>query len=176
MQRKMVKIFGLVVGLLLWSLTAAAGGINIFAYSRPAPETKIYDAYGKAENLQNFGGDFVIAVFWSKKCIPCIRELDNLNRFANKTKDDGIKVILISAENEWNSEEEQKNFLAKYGAGDLAFFVDKNSDLAKDFGIFTSPHAVLIDDKSMEIGRIRGAVEWDDEDVIEEIYRIKAEK
>ena len=43
------------------------------------------------------------------------------------------------------------------------------------FGIFTSPHAVLIDKNSMEIGRISGAVEWDDDDVVEKIYQIKAQ-
>lgn len=153
---------------------ASAKGVNLFAYSRKAPETPVYTPYGKARRLQDFAGNFLIIVFWSKTCIPCIRELDNLNTFVNRTADSGIKAILVSPEKDWLTPEEQKNFLARYGADNVEFYVDRNAALAKDFGIFTSPHTVLIDQQSMEIGRINGAVEWDDDNVIEEIYRLKA--
>lgn len=172
----MVKFFAAFLSLFLLCQTARAdAGVNIFAYSRPVPQTKLYDAYGRAVNLQDFAGDFLIVVFWSKKCIPCVRELDNLNRFVDRTKNDGIKVILISPAEEWENEEEQKMFLAKYGASDLDFYVDRGSDLAAEFGIFTSPHTVLINDKAMEIGRIRGAMEWDNDEIVEQIYSIKAQ-
>lgn len=154
--------------------TQAKQGVNIFAYSRKVPDVAVYNPFGKAVKLDDFAGDFLIVVFWSKSCIPCIQELDNLNRFAEKTKNDGIKVVLVSAAEDWYTEQEQKNFLLKYGASDLDFYVDKKSSLAKSFGIFTSPHTVLINEESMEIGRVRGAVEWDDDDIIEEIYKIKS--
>ncbi len=171
----MIKKFCLFLFMVLFASSALAdAGVNIFAYSRKVPETKIYDVYGKAFKLKDFAGDFLIVVFWSKTCIPCIRELDNLSRFAEKTKDDGIKLILVSSAKEWVTEDEQKNFLKRYGAENLEAYVDKGADLADSFGIFTSPHTVLVNEKSMEIGRIKGAVEWDDDEVIEEIYRIKA--
>ena len=47
--------------------------------------------------------------------------------------------------------------------------------LAEDLGIFTSPNTVLINRKGEEIGRIRGSIDWDDDDVIEYIYKIKAQ-
>ena len=133
--------------------TVDAKSVNLFAYSRKAPETPIYTPYGQAHSLKDFAGDFLIIVFWSKTC---------------------IKVILVSPEKDWITPEEQKNFLNRYGADDVEFFVDRDAQLAGQFGIFTSPHTVLIDRQSMEIGRINGAIEWDDDDVIEEIYRIKA--
>lgn len=154
--------------------TVDAKSVNLFAYSRKAPETPIYTPYGQAHSLKDFAGDFLIIVFWSKTCIPCIRELDNLDAFVNKTRGENIKVILVSPEKDWITPEEQKNFLNRYGADDVEFFVDRDAQLAGQFGIFTSPHTVLIDRQSMEIGRINGAIEWDDDDVIEEIYRIKA--
>lgn len=171
----MIKKFCLFLFMMLFASSALAdAGVNIFAYSRKVPETKIYDVYGKAFALKDFAGDFLIVVFWSKTCIPCIRELDNLSRFAEKTKDDGIKLILVSPAGDWVTEEEQQNFLDRYGGVGLEAYVDRKADLAKGFGIFTSPHTVLVNAESMEIGRIRGAVEWDDDEVIEEIYRIKA--
>lgn len=57
----------------------------------------------------------------------------------------------------------------------FGFYVDKKGDLSADLGIFTSPNTVLINRHGKEIGRIRGSVEWDDDEVIEYIYKIKAQ-
>ena len=48
---------------------------------------------------------------------------------------------------------------------DLNTFYQKG-DLAADFGIFTSPHTVLIDENSQEIGRIRGKAKWADKRMV----------
>lgn len=150
-------------------------GLNLFAFPREAPADEIYSSTGQKVKLSDFKGDFVIAVFWSKTCLPCIRELDDLSNFVKKTAGTGIKVMLISNENEWKDLDEQRKFLVKYRAPNVDFYVDPNGRLAGDFGIFASPHTVLINTKGEEIGRIRGSQDWDDEDVIEQIYKIKAQ-
>lgn len=150
-------------------------GLNLFAFPREAPADEIYSSTGQKVKLSYFKGDFVIAVFWSKTCLPCIRELDDLSNFVKKTAGTGIKVMLISNENEWKDLDEQRKFLVKYRAPNVDFYVDPNGRLAGDFGIFASPHTVLINTKGEEIGRIRGSQDWDDEDVIEQIYKIKAQ-
>lgn len=175
MQKKMIKKILECLLVVFMSVSTAQANINIFAYSREAPTTRIYDSYGRAASLQDFGDNFIIAVFWSKTCIPCLREMKDLNSFSKKVKDNGVKVIIISAEKDWHSREEQVELLRKYGGEDLDFYVDRGSALANEFGIFTSPHSVLIDEKNMEIGRIRGAVDWDDSDVEEYIYKLKAQ-
>jgi len=172
MMKRLISVCLMAFGMMMVSAEAS---INIFAYSREAPDTKIYDSFGRAAKLSDFKGNFVIAVFWSKTCVPCLREMKELNAFANKTKDNGVKVILVSAEKDWHSREEQVALLQKYGGNDLEFYVDKDSALANEFGIFTSPHAVLINAENMEIGRIRGAIDWDDSDVEEYIYKLKAQ-
>ena len=101
--------------LLLWSGTAAAkSGLNIFAYPREAPQTPIYTADGKAIKLGDFKGKFLLVMFWSRYCAPCIRELDEINTFVNKTKDNGIEVLLVSQDDEWTMPGEQKELLKKY--------------------------------------------------------------
>lgn len=166
--------------LFIFALFAAAfparaeKGVNIYQYSREVPDTNLYSQYGKAVRLKDFKGDFLIAVFWSKSCIPCIRELDDLAEFVQKTKDTGIKVILVSPAEDWANEDEQKAFLKRYGAKNIDFYVERNGQLSLDFGIFSTPNAILINAESMEIGRIRGSVDWDDKNVIEYIYKIKA--
>lgn len=168
-------IFALLLIVMISSEALAKSGLNLFAYPREVPKTEIYDPLGKKIKLTDYKGDFVVLVLWSKHCMPCIRELDNLNKFVNETKNTGIKVLLLSSDKDWKSVDEQQQLLIKYGATDIDFFIDKNTKLIEDFGVFSYPHTILINKNSEEIGRIRGAVEWDDEDVIEKIYKIKAQ-
>ena len=151
--------------------------VNIYAEPRAVSQRGVFSFVenGVAYKLNDFKDQFVIANFWSRYCSPCLRELDNLNNFSKKVADNGIKVVIISPASEWHSLEEQQKFLQKYGAPDLDFYVDKKGDLSADLGIFTSPNTVLINRHGKEIGRIRGSVEWDDDEVIEYIYKIKAQ-
>lgn len=148
--------------------------LNLYDSPRKLPNRVIYNTQNKKFKLSDFKGSFVVAVFWSRHCAPCLREMEGLNYFSNKTKDDGIKVVIISPAGEWADVDEQNRLLEKLKASDLENYVDEKGDLAGDLGIFTSPHTVLVNKEGEEVGRIRGAVEWDDEDVIEYIYKIKA--
>lgn len=173
----MIKNF-LCLGLLLLGLASpvqAANGLNIFQYPREAPQDKFYNQYGGKVSLSDFKGQFVILVFWSRYCVPCIKELDNLNNFHNKTKKNGIKVMIISRMEEWKNLDELRKFLKKFKADDLDFYLDEKSKITESFGIFAYPHTVLINKAGQEIGRIRGAVIWDDDEVIEYMYKIKAQ-
>lgn len=159
----------------LWTFQVRAeDGVNIYPKPRAVPEHKIMHQSGSRFKLSDFKGDFVVAVFWSRDCGPCLKELKSLNGFHNAVKSNGVKLLLISPSKEWRSVTEQKRFLKKYGAPDVDFYVDERGELASDFGIFTSPHTVLINKKGEEIGRIRGSARWDDENVIEYIYKLKA--
>ena len=152
-------------------------GANIYEYPRDLPQKEIVGETGKKFKLNDFAGDFVIAVFWSRRCVPCLREMKILNKFSQKTKNDGIRVVLISPEKEWvGGFEEQKRFLKRFGGDDFEIYVDKNGDLASAFGIFSSPVSILISRGSKEIGRIRGSIRWDKSAVVEYFYQLKAEK
>lgn len=148
--------------------------VNIYDEPRELPSRPLYDEFGKKVKLSDFKGNFVVTIFWSRYCSPCIRELDNLNNYQNIVKNDGIRVVLISPDTEWNSIEEQKKLLKKYKAQDLDFYVDADGKVASDLGIFTSPNTVLINKDGKEIGRIRGSADWDSDEVVEYLYKIKA--
>lgn len=172
-MKKILMIFLILVST-VGPLQAKDNGVNIYDTPRELPTRPIYTETGRKVNLVDFKGDFLIAVFWSRYCPPCLRELDNLNRYQKIVRHDGIKVILISPDTEWNTVDEMKKMLKKYRAGDLDAFTDVNGQLASDFGIFTSPNTVLINKESKEIGRIRGSAEWDNNEVVEYLYKIKA--
>lgn len=175
-----MKIFEkiLILGLILTLSFAvqAKEGANIYEVAREAPAKAVYGEAGNKVKLSDFKGDFVIAVFWSRYCFPCLSEMESLAKFAKQTKNDGIRVIMISPKSEWGGGfSEQRRFLKKFEAGNLEIYVDDKEDLAAALGIFSSPVTVLVSREGKEIGRIRGSVVWDKPEVIEYMYKIKAE-
>lgn len=154
---------------------SADDAVNIYKTPRPVPAHKIIHQSGQSYLLSDFKGEFVLAVFWSRDCGPCIAELKSLNEFYKATQNEGIKLLLISENQEWKSVAEQKKILKKYGAPDVEFYVDDYGRVASDLGIFTSPHTVLINTKGEEIGRIRGSADWSSRKVINYIKELKEE-
>ena len=175
-MRRIFRIFCFVLMLVaVFSAEAKENAVNIFQAFRPVPERKIKSADGEKLSLSDFKGQFVVAVFWSKTCGPCIKELEGLNTFYQNALGDNIRLILISKDSEWHSAVEQRLFLQKYKAPDIEFYTDMKGDLAADFGIFTSPHTVLVNENSEEIGRINGTAKWGDPRVLDYIKKIREE-
>lgn len=159
--------------LLAFQTFAKEDAVNIFAFSRDVPKTEIISQSGQKIRLSDFKGQFVVAVFWSRTCAPCLKELKDLNTFYKSALKENIRLILISPQKEWKSVSEQRLFLAKYHATDLEFYTDKKAGLASDFGIFTTPHTVLINEDAQEIGRIKGTAKWADKRVLKYIKSLK---
>ena len=158
---------------LIISSFSAEAKTNLFAYSRPAPATEIYYQDGTKHKLSEYKGEFVIVLFWSKKCAPCIRELKSLDKFYKKIKGSGVKIVMLSPKEEWVTNLDQREFLKKYKAENIDFYTDENGTLAADFGIFSYPHSVLINQDGEEIGRIRGQMDWDSDKVLKYIYSLR---
>ena len=174
---KMIKyILGIILSCSISVAVASQRGVNIYETPRELPSRSLMRSDGTEIKLTDFDDDFVVAVFWSRHCMPCIKELNDLQEFADKTADKGIKVVLISPSQEWSNTLEQREFLDRFGAEKMDFYIDEKSNLAADLGIFTSPNAVLISKQGYEIGRLRGSAKWGDDRVVEYINRIKTEK
>ncbi len=170
------KILITAVALLVATGVCAKERANIYARARNVPNKELFDENGSKIKLNDFEGDFVIAIFWSRYCAPCVRELKSLSKFVEKTRNDGVRVIMISPKSEWaGSFVDQRNFLHKFEADNLDAYFDEKEAVASALGIFSSPVSVLISREGKEIGRIRGSMKWDKPDNIEYIYKIKAE-
>ena len=176
-MKNLCKIFFLMLFVLLSQNAVAKSKANIYAFSRELPQKQIIGESGYRVSLGEFEGDFVIAVFWSRYCVPCIKELKSLSNFVKETRTNGIRVLMISPKSEWTTGfVEQREFMRRFGAENLEIYVDEKEAVASALGIFSSPISILISREGREIGRVRGSLRWDDDDVIEYIYKVKAEK
>ncbi|MBR1399778.1 MAG: TlpA family protein disulfide reductase [Alphaproteobacteria bacterium] len=164
------------LSILLIALTFFANAdakLNLFAQPRYIPELSYYSDSGKKHKLTEYKSDLLLAVLWSRFCGPCIGDMKHLQKFADKTKNKGIKVIIISPDEEWKSIDERRNFLKKIGAPNLESYTDRKSNFAHGMGIMVTPVAVMVNRNGEEIGQISGSVEWDDDEVVDYMIKLK---
>lgn len=154
----------------------AVAKINMFPKARYIPELSFYGDSGKAYKLKDFHqSELLMAVLWSRTCGPCINDMKKLDKFAQKVKDRGIQVILISPEKEFRTADERHKFLKKIGAPHLVSYVDRKSNFINGMGIFVTPAVILVNQDNEEAGQITGGVDWDDSDVIEYMLKLKSD-
>ena len=174
-MKKYIPLLIVALSILYQPLYAKEKNVNIYQSSREAPDTEFYDINGHKLTLDDFKGKFILLLFWSRDCMPCVRELKSIKGFYDLTHGSNVEMVVISDAKEWKNADELKNFLKKYKASGLPTYIDRKGKLGESFGVFTYPHTVLINAKGNEIGRIRGAADWDDEDVVEYIFKLKAQ-
>lgn len=173
-MKKYIPLFIVTLFVLCSSLQAKERNVNIYQSSRSVPDTVFYDVNGNKLTLNSFRGKFILLLFWSRDCIPCIRELKSIKGFYDITHGSSVEMVVVSDAKEWKNAPELESFLKKYKAEGLPTYIDKKGKLGESFGIFTYPHTVLINARGNEIGRIRGAADWDDKNVIEYIFNLKS--
>ena len=157
------------------NISVADAKLNLFPTPRYIPDLSFYSDSGKKHKLTDNKEDMLIAVIWSRTCGPCIGDMKHLQAFADKTKNKGIKVIIISPAEEWRTIDERRNFMKRIDAPRLESYTDQKSGFAHGMGIMVTPTAVMVSRYGEEIGQITGSVKWDDPDVIEYLLQLKDE-
>ena len=173
---KKVLITFFIAFMVLHSFSAQAlRRAEIYPEPKEMDQIPFYKYGGKTVYFQDFRGHFLVVVFWSKDCFPCIKELPTLASFAQEAQSKGIKVIAITPFGEWYDFAEIKQFLADNDSSFLTPFADKKGNVATNLGIFSYPHTVLINRQGYEIGRIRGALNWMSRAAKNFVYKLNAE-
>jgi thiol-disulfide isomerase/thioredoxin len=92
-----VAIKVLLMGLALFAFGAAGAAIIEKTHDVPAA-FELQDVNGQAHRLADYRGNWVIINFWATWCGPCIREIPEINRFAQRYRNQGVVVIGINFE------------------------------------------------------------------------------
>ena len=109
----------------------------------PPPEFSLPDETGQQVSLSDLKGNVVLVNFWATTCPPCVQELPSLNQLSQLYKDKPFKILGI------------------------------NEDGPKDnYQTFMIPESFLIDGNGRLVRKITGAIDWTDQQVIQEIDRL----
>ena len=98
----------------------------------------------KLTNILDFNSKYVVN-FWATWCIPCKKELPDLNKMKIENKD--LKVIIISIDKK--PIKDQLNFLKKNKVNELTAYFDQNMTFFKSLKLRGIPTTLLINQQKI---------------------------
>ena len=98
----------------------------------------------KLINIFDFNSNYVVN-FWATWCIPCKKELPDLNKMKIENKD--LKVIIISIDKK--PIKDQLNFLKKNKINELTAYFDQNMTFFKSLKLRGIPTTLLINQQKI---------------------------
>ncbi len=102
--------------------------------------------------------DVVLVNFWATWCPPCVEETPSLEKFAQRMKPLGVRVIGVSVDQ--NRAALQK-FVADYHLT-YSILRDPNQGLAARFGTYKFPETYIFGRNGRLVDKIIGAADWED--------------
>ena len=132
-------------------------GVNSsFSYAPIAiPEDQdftINTLLGDQISKNDYSGKIIILDFWSSWCIPCIQEGPVLSNLSKEWSDRNVQFIGVSV---WDTKENVLDFIKQ---NDIQYpnAIDKNGQIAIDFGVRGIPEKIIINSNGKIIHRIIG--------------------
>ena len=98
----------------------------------------------KLINILDFNSNYVVN-FWATWCVPCKKELPDLNKMKIENKD--LKVIIISIDKK--PIKDQLNFLKKIKVNELTAYFDQNMTFFKSLKLRGIPTTLLINQQKI---------------------------
>jgi thiol-disulfide isomerase/thioredoxin len=142
----------------------------------PAPDFSFTDIDGKTHKLSDYRGKTIVLNFWATWCAPCVVELPQMLKLAEKTFGKAVFIFLSLDESEADIEKFFKKYALKYEQGNILIGIDKDKKISQSlFQTYKLPETFLIDPK----GRVREKIigfnnTWNQPKTIEKIKNITA--
>ena len=122
-------------------------------------KTSFVDLYENTLDLSVYKEGKVIISYWATWCRPCIEEMPSLKRAEEILEDYGYTFLLVSDEtiSKISKFKNERNF-------DFNFL--KSNKSFETLGVYFMPTTYIFEENGKIIETIRGAIEWDSEEMI----------
>ena len=126
------------------------------------------DMNDKEINLQDYKGKTILLNFWASWCKPCVKEIPSMVRLQKILGDKEFSILTV---NIGETKQQILDFKKKVPF-DLPILLDTNGGAVKDWGVYAFPSNFIFD-KDLNIHfTYRGALEWDEKNVVKSIQKI----
>ena len=122
---------------------------------KPAPALRLPTLDGGTVDSADWEGEVVVVNFWASWCVPCREEAPELQAFAERWADRGVRLVGIVYN---DGESEAAAFRDRYG---LTYpqALDPRGRTAIDFGVFGVPETYVIASDGTVRAKLLGAVD-----------------
>lgn len=117
---------------------AAAGTLG----AGPLPETTFHELDGSPVVLSALRGKVLLINFWGTWCVPCIREIPELVRLADRFRSKGLEVVGIAVAS--GSSEDIREFMREHHM-DYRVLIGEMSLIKRQFRVLGFPTSLVVD-------------------------------
>lgn len=138
--------------------SARAPDLFTLAYPKSTPTATFYNEYEQSVGISNFRGKIVLLNIWSTGCPQCVIELPMLDRLQKEMG--GMKFQVVALSSGLENIPTLRRFFVSKGLRNLRVYSDPQAKYSQAAGVLGLPTTFLINEDGMEIGRVRGIVDW----------------
>jgi len=161
----MKKIVVRIICLLLISSAAYGATPGEVQVGEVLRDTPLYGLTGDFRMLADLRGKPLVINVWASWCGPCRREMGSLERLSRLYGGKQFNIIGVSTDDDANA---AFDYVMRTG---ITFdnYLDNKLTLENMLGANTIPLTILIDAKGRVLKKVRGAREWDSQELIQMI-------
>jgi len=145
---------------MLTCLSIPVHGAQLEIYQDPArPDFSLADLKGELHTLGKYKGSVVVINFWASWCLPCIKEMPDLQKLKENFAQRSFEVITINVG-------ERKHRIEKFTRRiklELPVLLDSNSATFNAWNLKILPGSFIIDKDGVFRYLVYGDPGWDDE-------------
>ncbi|HBO59754.1 MAG TPA: redoxin [Alphaproteobacteria bacterium] len=138
--------------------SARAPDLFTLAYPKSTPTATFFNEYGQDVGISNFRGKIILLNIWSTGCSQCVIELPMLDRLQKEMG--GMKFQVVALSTGLETIPALRRFFVSRGVRNLRVYSDPQAKYSQAAGVLGLPTTFLINEDGMEIGRVRGIVDW----------------
>lgn len=157
--------------------TAAAQTIGRFVLHdapRPLPDIEFADADGAVRRLSDFRGKVVLLNVWATWCVPCRKEMPQLDQLQAEFGGADFEVVAVSIDR--GGAFVVQAFYDEIDVQHLKMFIDASGAVSRALNIVGLPTTLLIDRQGRELGRLIGPTDWTGPEIKKLIQRTIARR
>lgn len=115
---------------------------------------------GRTVTPQDFDGRVVLLNFWATWCVPCRVEMPSLEGLQDELGGETFTVVPVSVDR--GGQPVVDRFYSEHALDGLDAYFDPRSRAAGTLGVLGLPTSILVDRAGREVGRVHGAIKWDE--------------
>ena len=123
----------------------------------PAPEFAIKDETGKELKLSDLRGNVVFLNFWYTTCLPCVKEMPDMELVNRVFKDRKFKMVPISVDTNFD---DVKKFYQDHKLTTMPMYLDPGKQVANRYNVYKFPETYIIDGNGIVLKHYIGEKVW----------------